>query len=112
MFGIYNGAQSKSDEKMGRKILYIPSLGHKSNLWGLGHYGDVRFDDKSNLCVELSCEASLVMDEFFIILPDLYNYHTKSTMKFGKFKENVGSMNDALMVKNSLKLDGLGVQNP
>ena len=86
MSGQYKGAQAKISEKVDRPIPYVPCLGHKSNL-----------------CVEHSCEASILIDNFFATLQELYNYLTKSTTRFGKFMENLDKISDALMVKNLSK---------
>ena len=67
MSGAYNGAQAKLSERLGRKLPILCVL-------------------VTNLSVEYSCKASLMIEEFFTTLQDLYNFLTKSTSRFGKLK--------------------------
>jgi len=48
-------------------------------------------------------EASVLIDSFFVTLQELFNYLTKSTTRFEKFKDKVDSINDAFLVKNLRK---------
>ena len=75
MSGAYNGAQAKLSERLGRSIPYITCLGHKANL-----------------CVEHSCTHSLMIEEFFTTLQDLYNFLTKSTTRFGRLKRDIEAL--------------------
>ena len=59
MYGAFNGAQAKLSERLGRTIPYITCLGHKTNL-----------------CVEHSCKALLMMEEFFTIYIHCKSYIT------------------------------------
>jgi hypothetical protein len=56
MSGVYNGAQAKLSEHLEQKIPYVTCLGHKTNL-----------------CVEHFCKSSVMIEEFFTTLQELYN---------------------------------------
>ena len=83
MSGIYNGAQAKLSEILGRIIPYIMCLGHKGNL-----------------CVEHACKESVVIATFFDTLQRLYNFFTKSTGRCEHLRESIGKMEEGLMMKN------------
>ena len=91
MSGAYNGAQAKLSERLGRTIPYITCLGHKTNL-----------------CVEHSCKALLMIEEFFTTLQDLYNFLTRSTSRFGKLKGNIDALQEGLVMKNLSKTRWIG----
>ena len=75
MSGAYNGAQAKLSERLGRSIPYITWLGHKANLF-----------------VEHPCKDSLMIEESFTTLQDLYNFLTKSTSRFGRLKREIEAL--------------------
>ena len=83
MSGAYNGAQAKFSEHLERHVPYITCIGHKANL-----------------CVEHCCQASLLIDQFFTNLRELYNFLTRSTTRFGKVKEKIEELQDGLIMKN------------
>ena len=87
----YNGAQAKLSERLGRSIPYITCLGHKANL-----------------CVEHSCKDSLMIEEFFTTLQDLYNFLTKSTTRFGRLKREIEALQEGLIMKNLSKICWIG----
>ena len=91
MSGAYNGAQAKLSERLGWPIPYITCLGHETNL-----------------CVEHSCKASLMIEEFFITFQELYNFLTKSTSRFGKLKKNIDTLQEGLIMKNLSKTRWIG----
>ena len=91
MSGAYNGAQAKLSERLGRSIPYITCLGHKANL-----------------CVEHSCKDSLMIEEFFTTLQDLYNFLTKSTTRFGRLKREIEVLQEGLIMKNLSKTRWIG----
>ena len=72
MSGAYNGAQAKFSEHLERHVPSITCMGHKANL-----------------CVEHCCQASLLINQFFTNLRELYNFLTRSTTRFGKVKEKL-----------------------
>ena len=72
MSGAYNGAQAKFSEHLERHVPYITCMGHKANL-----------------CVEHCCQASLLINQFFTNLRELYNFLTRSTTRCGKVKEKL-----------------------
>ena len=83
MSGAYNGAQAKFSEHLERHVPYITCMGHKANL-----------------CVEHCCQASLLINQFFTNLRELYNFLTRSTTCFGKVKEKIEELQDGLIMKN------------
>ena len=83
MSGAYNVAQEKVSEHLKRKIPYITCLGHKANL-----------------CVEHSCKASLLIEQFFATLQDLYNFRTKCTSRFDDLKERIEELQEGLIMKS------------
>ena len=91
MSGAYNGAQAKLSEHLGRTIPYITCMGHKTNL-----------------CVEHSCKVSLMIDEFFFTLQDIYNFLTKSTSLFDKLKKNIESLQEGLIMNNLSRTRWIG----
>ena len=91
MSGAYNGAQAKLSEHLKRKIPYITCLGHKANL-----------------CVEHSCKASLMIEQFFVTLQDLYNFLTKSTSRFDDLKERIEELQEGLIIKSLSKTRWIG----
>ena len=83
MSGLYNWAHAKLSEFLGRIIPYISCLGYKSNL-----------------CVEHSCRESLMLENFFLTLQNLYDFLTTSTSRFGKLKEKIEDFQAGLVMKN------------
>jgi hypothetical protein len=77
MSGVYNGAQAKLSEHLERKIPYINCLGHKTNL-----------------CIKHPCKSSVMIEEFFTTLQELYNFLTKSTSRFEKLKSKIESLQE------------------
>lgn len=76
--------------KKKKKIPYITCLGRKTNLR-----------------VEHSCKASLMVDEFFSIL-QIYNFLTKSTGRFGKLRSGIQKLLEGLIMKNLSKTCWIG----
>ena len=91
MSGAYNGAQAKLSKPLGRSIPYITCLGHKANL-----------------CVEHCCKDSLMIEEFFTTLQDLYNFLRKSTTRFGRLKREIEALQEGLIMKNVSKICWIG----
>ena len=91
MSGAYNGAQAKLSERLGRSIPYITCLGHKTNL-----------------CVEHACRASMMIDQFFATLQQLFNFFTRSTDRFGRFKDKIEELQEGLVMKNLSKTRWIG----
>ena len=62
MSGQFNGAQKKLQEKLNKKIPYVPCQGHRTNT-----------------VVEHSCNASVIVKEMLNILESLYVFFSSST---------------------------------
>ncbi len=86
MSGAYNGAQARFSEHLNRNIPYITCMGHKANL-----------------CVEHACKASLLIEQFFTTLQDLYNFLTQSTTRFGILKDKIEELQEGLTMKDLSK---------
>ena len=91
MSGAYNGAQAKFSEHLKWKIPYITCLGHKTNL-----------------SVEHSCKASLMIEQFFVTHQELYNFLTKSICRFDTLKEKIEELQEGLIMKNLSKTRWIG----
>lgn len=61
MSGQFNGAQKKLQEKLNKKIPYVPCQGHRTNT-----------------VVEHSCNASVIVKEMFNILESLYVFFSST----------------------------------
>ena len=87
----YNGAHARFSEHWNRNIPYITCMGHKTNL-----------------CVEHSCKASLLIKQFFTTLQDFYNFLTQSTTRFGNLKDKIEELQEGLTMKNLSKTRWIG----
>ena len=81
MSGAYNGAQAKLSQHLKRAIPYITCVGHKTNL-----------------CVEHSSKVSLMIEEFFTAMQELHTVLTKSTNRFGTFKDTIAKLEEGLIM--------------
>ena len=63
---------------------------------------------KANLCVEDSCQASLLIDQFFTTLQELYYFLTRSTTHFGKVKRKIQELQEGLIMKNLSQTQWIG----
>ena len=79
MSGAYNRAQATFSEHLWWTITYITCLGHKTNLF-----------------VERSCKASLMVHGFFSTLQEIYNFLMKSTGCFGKLRSGIQMLQEGL----------------
>ena len=79
----YNGAQPNLGEILNWSIPYITCWGHKSNL-----------------CVKHGSKESVMIEKFFTTMHSLYNFLTKSTSRFGQFKEKIEELKEGLSMKN------------
>ena len=86
MSGQFNGVQKKIQDKLGRRIPYMPCLAHRSNT-----------------VIEHSCQASTVVRELFNVLEELYIFFTSSTKCASSFQESIGGAE----VENPLQLQNL-----
>lgn len=57
---------------------------------------------KANLCVEQSCQASLLIDQFFTTLQET------STTCFGKLKDKIEKLQDGLIMKTLSRMRWIG----
>ncbi|XP_028418765.1 zinc finger MYM-type protein 1-like [Dendronephthya gigantea] len=86
MSGRFNGVQKKIQDKLGRRIPYMPCLAHRSNT-----------------VIEHSCEASAIITELFNVLEELYVFFTSSTKRISSLKEHI----DDADIDNPLQLRNL-----
>jgi hypothetical protein len=86
MSGRFNGVQKKIQDKLGRRIPYMPCLAHRSNT-----------------VIEHSCEASAVIKELFNVLEELYVFFTSSTKRVSCLQESIiGAAVDKLLQLRNL----------
>lgn len=83
MSGRFNGVQKQIQNKLGRRIPYMPCLAHRSNT-----------------VIEHSCQASPVVQELFNVLEELYVFFTSSTKRASSLQESIGNVE----VDNPLQL--------
>lgn len=86
MSRVFNGAQQKITEILGRKIPYIPCQAHRINTF-----------------IEHSCEASLVISDMFSIMQELYVFFTSSTKRYAPLLNNLVGIESALKLRNLSK---------
>lgn len=65
MSGVFNGAQKKLTEILGRKIPFIPCQAHKINTF-----------------IEHGCEASLIISDMFSVMQELYVFFSSSAKRY------------------------------
>ncbi len=88
MSGRFNRVQKKIQDKLGRRIPYMPCLAHRSNT-----------------VIEHSCEASAVIKELFNVLEELYGFFTSSTKRVSCIQESIigAAVDNPLQLRNIFK---------
>ncbi|CAB3991910.1 zinc finger MYM-type 1-like [Paramuricea clavata] len=88
MSGQFNGVQKKIQDKLGRRIPYMPCLAHRSNT-----------------VIEHSCEPSAVIKELFNVLEELYVFFTSSTKRVWCLQESIigAAVDNPLQLRNLSK---------
>eukprot|EP00795_Rhopilema_esculentum_P015247 gene15249-6455_t len=68
----------------------------------------ISFIIRTNLCVEQACRASMMIDQFFATLQQLFNFFTRSIDRFGRLKDRIEELKEGLVMKNSSKTRWIG----
>ena len=75
MSGRFNGVQKKLQDKLERRLPYIPCLAHRSNT-----------------VIENSCKASPIISELFNVLERLFVLHTDSTKRMSSLQDSIKAL--------------------
>ena len=86
MSGVYNGAQQKFSEVLGRSIPYTKCLPHGVNL-----------------VIEHGCKESSLVATAFDVLEQIFVFFTLSTKRNKKLMETLEEIEDVLMLRNFSK---------
>lgn len=83
---VFNGAQQKLTETLGRKIPYIPCQVHRINTF-----------------IQHGCEASIIISDVFSVMQELYVFFSSSTKRYSPLLNKLADIEIALKLRNLSK---------
>jgi len=86
MSGKINGRQQKLSELLGHTVLFIPCQAHRINTF-----------------LEVSCNASVIVGDLFLVLKHMYVLFSSSTKRYAHLQKSLSQIENSLQLRNLSK---------